>query len=467
MMSEQQRDQDLEQRVYMERVRLFFIHANGAQLRMGVAAVFISLSLYFADVPLWHIVAWLALFGAVALFITVIELRNRFSALTPENAAFWTNLRVGLGLAIGAILGLADFLLPAQGAEVPELMVMVILVSAVAVICVGYTTMPMYYIGISASSMGLLTIGFLRTQDAIHYTFAAMAVLSQVIMLRKAMEVSRSAIEGIRTNERLKLEIALRQQAEQDAHDARDAALKASSAKSDFLANMSHELRTPMNAVIGFAGALQAGIAGPLNDKQTEYVEDIRNSGEHLLGLINQLLDLSKIEAGKFEPRYERIDLPALVEGCVRLLSRQAERGRVTIATDIPADLPSLQADPRLVSQLLVNLLSNAVKFSPPESTVRILVTLDPSGETRLSVIDSGAGIPPEDLGRVLLPFEQTELGKTKEGTGLGLPMVKRIAELHGGGFTIESEPGEGTTATVSLPVRVKPAPPDPQRPAA
>ena len=461
-MSVGKQDQDLEQRVYMERVRLFFIHANGAQARMVVAAVFISLALYFADVPVWHVAAWLALFAAVTLFITVIELRNRFSALTPDNAAFWTNLRVGLGLAIGAVLGLSAFLLPAQGAEVPELMIMMVLVSAVAVICVGYTTMPIYFIGISVSSMGLLTISFLRAPDPIHYVLAAMAVLSQVIIVRKALAVSRSAIEAIRTNERLKLEIALRQQAEQDAHDARDAALKASSAKSDFLANMSHELRTPMNAVIGFAGALQAGIAGPLNDKQTEYVEDIRNSGEHLLGLINQLLDLSKIEAGKFEPRYERVDLPALVEGCVRLLSRQAERGRVTIATDIPADLPSLQADRRLVSQLLVNLLSNAVKFSPPESTVRIVASLNPSGAAELSVIDSGAGIQPEDLGRIMLPFEQTELGKTKEGTGLGLPMVKRIAELHGGDFTLESAPGEGTAATVSLPIRGIAAP---QRP--
>ena len=208
-----------------------------------------------------------------------------------------------------------------------------------------------------------------------------------------------------------------------------------------------------MNAVIGFTGALRAGIAGPLNDKQMEYLGDIQNSGEHLLNLINELLDLSKIEAGKLEIKRKPTDLAALAQDSLRLVRREAEKGKISIETEIPQDLPKIHADPRLIGQILVNLLSNAVKFSQPSQKVRVTAGSDGNGTILLSVIDNGAGISAEDLRRIVLPFEQTELGKTKEGTGLGLPLVKRIAELHGGELVLESVLGEGTSATVSLPV--------------
>jgi two-component system cell cycle sensor histidine kinase PleC len=332
-------------------------------------------------------------------------------------------------------------------------MIFIVLIVASSMTCIGYTTMPSYYLAVSLAAMGPLLLSFLRVQDDIHYIFAAMVVISQLVLLRKALGATGVAIEAIRVNERLKLEVEAREEAERQTGLARDAALRASSAKSDFLANMSHELRTPMNAVIGFTGALRSGIAGSLNDKQMEYLEDIQNSGEHLLGLINELLDLSKIEAGKFEIKPKPTNLATLAQDSLRLVRRLAEKGQVEIETEIPDDLSTLQADPRLIGQLLVNLLSNAVKFSPPHQKVRLVVGSNGNGAIMLSVSDNGAGISAEDLPRVMMPFEQTELGKSKEGTGLGLPLVKRIAELHGGEFTLESTLGEGTTATVSLPL--------------
>lgn len=451
---------DIEQRVYLERVRVFFRHAVGSQLRSAIALFFVGLSLYYARVPLWNIAVWAGIFALITAGLGTVELRYRHVTLTPENAEAWVKVRVALGMATGIMMGASAFLLPAQGNVASELMIYVVLITGVSITFIGYTTMPAYSIGVAATSMGLLTLSFLRAQDRLHYTLAVMVVISLVFLIKKALEVSRTTTEAIRVNEKLKIvneqlqtEIDRRHEAEREAHVARDVALDASSAKSDFLAQMSHELRTPMNAVIGFSGALISGIAGSLNDKQAEYIGDIQSSGEHLLALINDLLDLSKIEAGKFEVRPEVFDLSEQIARCLPLVGKQVETSGVAIDTDIPDNLPPLYADRRLIRQTIVNLLSNAIKFSPKGGQVVLSVRKGSSGAVTVSVSDTGAGITPEDIPRVLLPFEQTELGKTKEGTGLGLPLVKRIAELHGGEFTLESTPGEGTVATIMLPV--------------
>ena len=450
---------DIEQRVYLERVRVFFRHAVGTQIRSAIAIFFVGLSLYYAEVPPWSIGVWAGIFAMVTAGLAVVELRYRHATLTPGNAKTWVAVRVALGMATGIMMGVSPFLLPAQGNVASELMIYVVLITGVSITFIGYTTMPAYSIGVASTSMGLLTLSFLRAQDRFHYTLAVMVVISLVLLTKKAFEASRTSTEAVRVNEQLKIvneqlqtEVDRRHEAEREARVARDVALKASSAKSDFLANMSHELRTPMNAVMGFSGALKSGIAGPLNDKQTEYIVDILNSGEHLLTLINDLLDLSKIEAGKFEVKPEAFDLPEQIGRCLPLVRKQAEAGGVTIEIDIPDDMPVLHADRRLVMQMVVNLLSNAIKFTPRGGRVTLTMRHGATGTVTVSVTDTGPGMPAEDIPRVLLPFEQTELGKTKEGTGLGLPLVKRIAELHGGAFALESAPGEGTVATIHFP---------------
>jgi cell cycle sensor histidine kinase DivJ len=229
---------------------------------------------------------------------------------------------------------------------------------------------------------------------------------------------------------------------------ARDAALAATAAKSRFLANMSHELRTPLNAIIGFSEVMGREMFGPLGSgRYLEYAGLIEDSGRHLLELINGLLDMSKIEAGKFEIHEEMFELGETVESARRVVGLAAERAGVTLSFKLGAETGF--ADRRAVKQMLVNLLSNAIKFTLPGGSVHLMV--ERSGTALLlTVADTGAGIAPQDLARLGKPFEQA--GHGKDGTGLGLSLVKALAALHGGEMTIISMLGEGTEVTVRLP---------------
>ena len=229
----------------------------------------------------------------------------------------------------------------------------------------------------------------------------------------------------------------------------------ANRAKSEFLANMSHELRTPLNAIIGFSEAMQAEFLGPLgNERYHEYVEDIRSSGNHLLQIINDLLDLSKIEAGKLELDEQRVDINAVVESSMKIIRERAESGGIKTSVSLASPAPCLWADERACKQVLFNLLSNAVKFTEAGSTITVSTELGPDGHLAVRVRDTGIGIPDEDLDMILEPFTQVEasLVRNHEGTGLGLPLTKAIVELHGGELTVESKIDVGTTVSVRFP---------------
>jgi len=232
----------------------------------------------------------------------------------------------------------------------------------------------------------------------------------------------------------------------------------ANRAKSEFLANMSHELRTPLNAINGFSEIMVGEMYGPLGDtRYRDYARDILNSGEHLLALINDILDMSKIEAGKLHLRFEPLSLEDVAEEAVRLVKARADAVGVSIALNFPA-LPDIDADYRAVKQVLLNLLSNAVKYTPRDGSVTISAEArtDPmGGRVCVSVKDTGIGIPQEDLQRLARPFEQVEshLARTTSGTGLGLALTKSLVEMHNGDLHLESTPGEGTTVSFVLPV--------------
>jgi cell cycle sensor histidine kinase DivJ len=234
--------------------------------------------------------------------------------------------------------------------------------------------------------------------------------------------------------------------------EARDAALDASRAKSRFLANMSHELRTPLNAIIGFSEMMTREMFGEIGPRYQEYSRLIHESGSHLLDLINSVLDMSKIEAGKFELAEELFNLQDVAESAVRFLKVPAERAGVALVLDIAPPARLAFADRRAVKQILVNLLSNGVKYTPPGGEVRITARIDHGLE--IVVRDTGTGISAIDLERLGKPFEQVESAETrgKEGTGLGLALVKAMTLLHGGEATIASALGEGTVVTVRLP---------------
>jgi cell cycle sensor histidine kinase DivJ len=237
--------------------------------------------------------------------------------------------------------------------------------------------------------------------------------------------------------------------------EARDAALSASRAKTRFLANMSHELRTPLNAIIGFSEVMTREMFGALSPRYQEYSRLIHESGAHLLGLINSVLDMSKIEAGKFELHEELFDLEETAESAVRFLKIPAEQAGVAIQLQVAPGARLVFADQRAIKQILVNLLSNGVKYTPPGGEVTVRARTPDAGlGIEIVVSDTGTGISREDLERLGKPFEQVENAETraKEGTGLGLALVKSLAQMHGGVATIDSVLGEGTTVTVRLP---------------
>ena len=234
----------------------------------------------------------------------------------------------------------------------------------------------------------------------------------------------------------------------------RDAAVSASAAKSRFLADMSHELRTPLNAVIGFSDVMRQRLFGPLGERYGEYAGNIHAAGLHLLDLINDLLDVSKIEADKYQLHRETLDARDPVQAALRLLRTAADEAGMDLRADLPQALTTAELDRRAVRQITLNLVSNALKFTPRGG--RVTVTLASDGaDVELAVADSGVGIAPEDLERLGRPYEQAGDAESRaRGTGLGLSLVRALAALHGGAFVLESVQGEGTVATVRLPVR-------------
>jgi signal transduction histidine kinase len=226
----------------------------------------------------------------------------------------------------------------------------------------------------------------------------------------------------------------------------------ASQHKSEFLANMSHELRTPLNAIIGFSEVLTERMFGELNEKQDEYLKDIYASGQHLLSLINDILDLSKIEAGRMELEPTDFDLPSAIDNALTLVRERAGRRGITLAREIDSRAGTIRADERKVKQIVLNLLSNAIKFTPEGGRIDVRATVH-DGLVEISVTDTGVGIAPEDQETVFEEFRQVGTADKKvEGTGLGLALSRKFIELHGGRIWVKSEIGQGSTFTFTLP---------------
>ncbi len=233
------------------------------------------------------------------------------------------------------------------------------------------------------------------------------------------------------------------------------AAEMASQSKSEFLANMSHELRTPLNAIIGFSEIIRGGRFGPIGNKRyEEYLDDIYKSGQHLLVLISDILDLSKGEAGKIELFEEVFDPAAVLGECLRMVKVGAADKGIDLTADFIRGESALHGDRKLFKQIVINLLSNAIKFTAPGGKIRISGLVEPMSGYALSVRDNGIGMAPEDIPKVLEPFSQIEsaMSRKNQGAGLGLPLVKRLVECHGGSLEIQSRLGEGTTVTVHFP---------------
>lgn len=245
--------------------------------------------------------------------------------------------------------------------------------------------------------------------------------------------------------------------AQQVALMSQEEAAQANRAKAEFLATMSHELRTPLNAIIGFSQMIRDNLFEHENQAMyREYAKDINLSGQHLLSLINDILDISKIESGTEELLDDRVDVPTLIRSVEALVKHRAEQGGINLKREIPPDLPGLEADERKLKQILVNLLTNAIKFTEPGGVVTLKAWYRWDSGFVFQVTDTGIGIAPRDIPKVLSQFGQVDspLSRKHSGTGLGLPLSKSLTELHGGSLDLQSQPGNGTTVTVRLPAR-------------
>jgi len=271
----------------------------------------------------------------------------------------------------------------------------------------------------------------------------------ELVGIVSARDVMKSRMALLETN------IEAMKRAEQELLRAKDDAEIANRAKSEFLANMSHELRTPLNAILGFSGIVQNESFGPIgNPKYRGYITDIHESGRHLLALVDDLLDFSRIEARRHKLYEEQIDVPKVIRSCLTLVKERAQEGGVKIVSEVPEELPALFADKRNIKQILTNLLSNAVKFTSSGGGVTIRAWVHADDGYVFQVADTGIGIALEDIPKALSPFEQIDgsLNRKYEGAGLGLPLTESLVELHGGSLDLQSQVGIGTTVTVRFP---------------
>ncbi len=281
------------------------------------------------------------------------------------------------------------------------------------------------------------------------------AVTSEMLGGLERRKAARHSFVGVARD------ISERKRVEAELLSAKSEAEAASHAKSEFLANMSHELRTPLNAIIGFSEVIKEQMFGPVgNGRYAVYAADIHSSGTHLLSVIGDILDMSRIETGKFDLEESQVDLTELASAAMTMVTRAAEIGAIRLDNRLAGDagkaLPRLLADKRAAKQVLINLLSNAVKFTPRGGVVAVEAALDHAGELVLSVSDTGPGIAPDRLATIFDPFQNADATQARDhgGSGLGLAISKKLMDLHGGSLLLKSRIGHGTTGEIRFPAR-------------
>ena len=403
----------------------------------------------------WKLVVWALAMSSLHLY-GVYNARNYLRAnLEPSMLDYWAPRFKNYSLAFSICFSSILFFFWPSG----NLIYQNYLVSAVTISIAPVTLATICYFPVLHRMLLPLLIAlgvrYLTFDDAGHIAVAGVLVIFGLLLKRLAASVNGAMLRSInlQSDKNALIEQLFRAKRESDAARAR--AEEANRAKSHFLANMSHELRTPLNAIIGFSEVMAKEIfGGHTKPIYKEYSNDINHSGQHLLGLINDILDLSRIEAGRFQIVEEDIDITQVADEGRHLLDIRAEAQNVKIVADFAPDLPLLSADARAMRQIWINLLTNAIKFSPGGTTVTMIGRIDPSGDLRFGVHDQGAGISEAEIGRVTEAFTQGAAGISQpgKGSGLGLSIVKGLLSAHGGSFEIHSTVGKGTQAEAVFP---------------
>ncbi len=460
-----------------ELMMMFVRNELSAQAHMWLLAIIFSLASSFWAPPL-HGAIWLV--SLIAAKVVLLLACRQLNALPPAEVSVvkWRRHLVyaealnGCAWAGFALVGI-HLDLPGSFSDVfssdnvfsSHVFIFASLIVVLAIrMTFASTMMPILYFGTVPMTVAVV-IRLVLLQDLFFMSLAAMAIGVQIYFIFLAKGLYSTALAMLEFRTEKDALIAELEESKSISDEARRRAEAANIAKSRFLATMSHELRTPLNAILGFSEVMKAEIMGPMqNATYKDYAGNIHDSGRHLLHLINEILDLSRIEAGKYELSEEPLRLIDVVEDCHRLLKLRAEAKGLTVIEDFDERLPQLWADERAVRQICLNLMSNAIKFTPRGGNVTLVVKPAPDGGQTLCVRDNGPGIPKEEIPKVMQVFGQGSLAhQTAEGgTGLGLPIVKNLVELHGGMFDLQSEMRKGTEASVTFPKQrvMQPLPP-------
>ena len=437
-----------------ELIRLFAEYRTSASVPLfGLAAAISAVATVW--IPLQNALLWLILVtAAMALMLT---LSQRFLREDPDSVALETwRRRFILGETLqGASWALiVQVLIPVEAAGARSFLLFVLVMLAALIAMLSATIPAAVYAGLVPVALAILTLT-LSAPDRDTIMLMAMAGSAQFFFIFLANRLYCSAVATLQSRAEKDAIFAELEQAKANSDEARRRAEEANLAKSRFLATMSHELRTPLNAILGFSEVMKNEVFGPhASPSYREYAGDIHGSGQHLLTLINEILDLSRIEAGRYELSEEAVQLPYVVEDCRHMLNLRAKAKNQTVREMIDPTLPRLWADERALRQIVLNVLSNAIKFTPPGGEIAVKVGWTSSGGQYLSVKDTGPGIPEEEIPIVMQSFGRGSLAiKTAEqGSGLGLPIVKGLVDIHGGGFQLKSKPREGTEVIVTFP---------------
>ncbi len=395
----------------------------------------------FADiVPNWVALGWFLL--AVTASAAILRYRHTHKPADASRAEAARSMALG-ALAVGILWGIAGAGFFPPESQAHQLFLALLIGGLGAGAVASLAMVPL-------AGIAFLCASALPLVGRVAFEAGPFSLVMALLGLMYLLALSVALVNGYAT-----FVASVRAQVENQtlAADLAEAAV-ANRSKTEFLANMSHELRTPLNAIIGFSEMMRNELFGPLGgEKYRDYVNDIYGCGLHLLQIINDVLDMPKIEVGKLELREERVDMPAAVRTCVALVTQRAIIAGVTIVTEMDEDLPPLLADEIRVKQILLNLLSNAVKFTPRYGGATVKVSIAPNGGMELVVEDTGIGMTEAEIVTALEPFRQVDsnLARKYEGTGLGLPLTKALAELHGGTLSVGSTPGYGTRVLVSF----------------
>ena len=404
------------------------------------------------------VVAWGA--AALAVHVAALTLCGRFSRTPSRDVSVrgWTTRFVVMEL-IGAIAWAAVLLLPPVDPGMASELEVFRFTTALIVVSVATTlasTIPSAAVAGTVPVTLTLAAIYLGRGEFLFFALALMALGAQFFFLVLASRLYSATRTMLEYRAEKDLLIAELETAKAISDDSRRRAEEANLAKSRFLATMSHELRTPLNAILGFSEVMKNEVLGPMaNPAYREYAADIHTSGQHLLDLINEILDLSRIEAGRYELYEEPVNLVAIVEECRHLLHLRAHNKAIAFTEHYAKALPRLWADDRAVRQIVLNLLSNAIKFTPTGGEIWIRVGWAEGGGQFLSIRDNGPGIPPEEIPIVLSSFGQGSLAikGAEQGAGLGLPIVQALTRMHDGSFDLKSKLREGTEVTVTFPL--------------